>query len=334
MSSLVSRTLIAAAVLVLATTAIVLAATKDDEPRTARGAGNWVSLADSPLNRSEVGAARIGDKIYVVGGFRPTGGTAGGMAAYDISDDSWRRRATLPGAVNHPGVTSLHGKLYVLGGQVGGNAPQARTDLFWRYSPKQNKWRRLHKAPTKRGALGLVGHGRKIYAIGGYGTGGENLRKLEVYDLGTKKWRTKQSMPTGRNHLAAVWANGELWAIGGRQDGGINLDDVESYDPGSNSWKPRPALEVPRSGIAAAVAEGTIVAFGGEELDEGDQTIEQVEQLDLGEIGAGWNLIEEMTTPRHGLGGAAKNGVVYALLGGPAPALTTSRTTEGLDLNP
>lgn len=327
-----ARAGLAAAVGALAVGAIVFAATRERGSGSARGAGNWVSLKDSPYDRSEVGAARIGDRIYVVGGFKPGGGTSGSMAAYDISRDDWRKLAPLPKGVNHPGVASLRGKLYVLGGQVGGQAPQDRTDRFWRYSPAADAWARLPDAPTKRGALGLVAHGHEIFAIGGYRTGDETLQKLEVYDLKTKRWRSRKPMPTGRNHLAAVWAAGELWAFGGRRPDGTNLDVVESYDPGSNTWHARPGLEVPRSGIAAVRALGSIVVFGGEELGEGDLTIEEVERLKLDDIAGGWELIDEMTTPRHGLGGATKDGIVYALNGGPQPALFTSRTNEALDL--
>ena len=39
-----------------------------------------------------------------------------------------------------------------------------------------------------------------------------------------------------------------------------------------------------------------------------------------------------MVTPRHGLGGAARGGRVYALEGGPQPGLAYSRALEYLDL--
>ena len=39
-----------------------------------------------------------------------------------------------------------------------------------------------------------------------------------------------------------------------------------------------------------------------------------------------------MITPRHGLGGVARGGRVYALEGGPQPGLAYSRAIEYLDL--
>jgi hypothetical protein len=39
-----------------------------------------------------------------------------------------------------------------------------------------------------------------------------------------------------------------------------------------------------------------------------------------------------MRTPRHGLGGVARQGRIYALEGGPQPGLTVSAANEFLDL--
>ena len=67
-------------------------------------APGWSKLPSSLLSRTEVGGARIGDRIYVVGGFAPgTGETTDQVARYDISERSWELAPPLPVAVNHPG---------------------------------------------------------------------------------------------------------------------------------------------------------------------------------------------------------------------------------------
>lgn len=329
MTTRLARVLIAGVAASLAGGAIVFAATSGGGNPAPRAGAGWVALEPSPLQRSEVGAARIRDRIYVVGGFLRNGGTTGRMVAYDISAGRWLKRRPLPRGVNHPGVAALRGKLYVLGGQRG-RSPQRRVRDFWRYAPKRNRWKRLPAPPAPRGALALVGHGRKLYAVGGYSNSNQQLRSLLVYDIRRKRWRKRAPMPTGRNHLAAVWAAGEVWAIGGRRPGGQNLAVVERYDPATNTWQPGPPLNVPRSGIAATRVPGSIVVFGGEELAEGDSTIPEVERLDLSDVDAGWSFLDDMVTPRHGLGGAAHKGVVYALEGGPQTALTYSNANEAL----
>ncbi len=299
---------------------------------SARGGGSWDStLAQSPFERSEVGAARIGDRIYVVGGFFGDGRTTGRMAAYDISEDEWIKRRTLPKPTNHPGVAALDGKLYVLGGRR--TSQEQTSDALFRYTPAKNRWKRLPDAPTARAAMGLAATGDRLYAVGGHLEGNFEVRRLEVYDVSQRKWRRRAAMPTGRNHLTAVFSQGTLWAIGGRQTGGENLATVERYDPGDNEWSEAPSLNVARSGIASALVADSIVVFGGEDLGPGGSTIAEVERLPFADLDGPWQLIESMPVPRHGLGGAAKADFVYALEGGPMPGLHVSDLVERLDLS-
>lgn len=325
-----ARAVLVAALALASAAGIVLAASEKPEPRT-RGAGSWeTGLAESPFSRSEVGAARVGDRIYVVGGFLASGATTGRMAAYDISADRWVRRRPLPKGVNHPGVASLGRRLYVLGGQrEAGERPSA---ALWRYTPARNRWKRLPSAPTRRAAMALAAGDGKLYAAGGQTDGSSELRRLEVYDVSARRWRVRAPMPTGRNHLSGAFALGDFWAIGGRNSGG-NSAAVERFDPATGEWSTEAALNVPRGGIAAAVARESIVVLGGEELQPWGTTIAEVEQLPLDDLAGGWELLEDMPTPRHGLGAAAMGDFVYALEGGPEPRLTTSRLVERLDLS-
>jgi hypothetical protein len=45
-----------------------------------------------------------------------------------------------------------------------------------------------------------------------------------------------------------------------------------------------------------------------------------------------WGDVPGMRTPRHGLGAASKGKRVYALVGGPEPALSVSNVIEFLDV--
>ena len=85
-----------------------------------------------------------------------------------------------------------------------------------------------------------------------------------------------------------------------------------------------------RSGHAAVVARGRLVVFGGEELVQGGSTIEQVESYDRET--RSWSALPPMITPRHGLGGVARHGRVYAIEGGPQPGLAYSRAIESLEV--
>jgi N-acetylneuraminic acid mutarotase len=325
------RAALAAAVALVGAAALVVAADGDERGAPApRGADGWGSLEPSIFERTEVGAARIGDRIYVVGGFLSSGRTTSKVARYDISGDRWKRVPDLPIAVNHAGVTSLRGKLYVLGGNWPARGQDARSPRLYRFNPKRKRWRRLADAPTARSALAFVGRGRKLFAAGGTTASNDRVRKLEVFSLKSKRWRRGPKMPTGRNHVGGAILAGRLYVTGGRP-GPVNggQTTVESYSIKARRWRTEPPLAVARSGHATVAAAGGLVAFGGEELG-GGQTIEEVERFDP--VAGSWSPLPEMVTPRHGLGGAAKGQRVFALEGGPQPALTYSRALEYLDL--
>ncbi len=278
-----------------------------------------------------MGAARIRDRIYVVGGFQSSGGTTGKVARYDISGNRWKRMPDLPIAVNHAAVTSLRGRLYVLGGNWPARGQEAKSPRLYRFNPKRRRWRRLPDAPTARSALAFAGKGRKLYAAGGATKASDRRRRLEIFNVKRGRWHRGPGMPTGRNHVGGAILEGRLYVTAGRP-GPVNggQTTVESYSIKGRKWRTEPPLEVGRSGHATVAVAAALVAFGGEELGEGGETIEQVERFDpdAGE----WTALPEMLTPRHGVGGVAKGGRVYALEGGPQPGLHFSRALEYLDV--
>src|SRR5262249_32245236 len=81
----------------------VVACGGDDSAGSSEPAG-WRVLRSAGLERTEVGAARIGDSIYVVGGFLPPDWTTAAVERFDIARNRWQRLAPMPIAVNHPAV--------------------------------------------------------------------------------------------------------------------------------------------------------------------------------------------------------------------------------------
>ena len=290
------------------------------------GSQQWTTLRSSPLARTEVGAARIGDRIYVVGGFIPQGGSTGKLVRYDISDNRWKRLTSAPIEVNHPGVAALEGRLYLFGGDT----PTGRSARLFRYSPQSDRWKRLADAPTARAALALVAFDTRLYAIGGVDPAGDTGR-VEIYNPSSDRWRGGSEMPTPRNHIAGAALGDRIYVTGGRtvQDGSVvNLDVVESYNPARDAWRSEPSLTVPRSGHATVATAARLYAFGGEEVGGGN-TIGELESL---RPAGAWSTagLSPMLTPRHGLGAATLRGRIFAVEGGPQPGLAFSDALEVL----
>lgn len=322
-----------AAIAILAAAVAAVVACGGNESRATRTAAidssaqRWKPLHDAILRRTEVGAARIGRFIYVVGGFLPSTETTNAVERYDIKRDRWRQIQPMPIAVNHPAVASHRGRLYVYGGYTDSSFAPV-TGALQRYDPRSGSWTQLAGSPHPRAAAGLAAAGGKLYAVGGV-AGGSALDGLEVFDLSQRRWSPGPSMKVAREHIAATVAGGDVYVFGGRLDG-ENLRTVERYDPGTGRWKRLARLRTARSGIAAATVKGKPVVFGGEGLSAGGSTIRPVELYDPD--ADRWLRLPGMRTPRHGLGGAALGRRVYALEGGPSPGFAFSNAIEFLDV--
>jgi len=318
----------AALVALLAVLALIVGLWIDGRSSAGAATGAWRALRSAGLERSEVGAARIGDSIYVVGGFMDPSATTAAVERYDVERDRWRRLGPMPIAVNHPAVTSHRGYLYVYGGYTDSTSFDPIAALQ-RFDPRSGRWTLLPASPTPRAAAGLVARGGKLYASGG--ADGVALDTLEVYDIATHSWRAAPPMATPREHIAAVATADGVYVLGGRSSAGEH-DTVERFDPRRGVWTTLPHLRVARSGFAAAVVGDDVIAFGGEELSPGGTTIAPVELYDPAK--RRWQSLPPMRTPRHGLGGVAIGRRIYALSGGPTPGLDFSGVAEFLDLPP
>src|SRR6185295_1861675 len=83
------------------------------------GTGQWVDRAALATARQEVGAARIGGKVFVVGGLLANFQATSSVEAYDIALDQWAPVAAMPAARDHMAVVAIGGILYVAGGFAG-----------------------------------------------------------------------------------------------------------------------------------------------------------------------------------------------------------------------
>ena len=325
------RLALAAVCAVGAAGVIALLADGDDAnggPAAETAVGSWSRLAPSPLSRTEVGAARIGDSIYAVGGFEaPSGETTAKVARYRIAENAWELAPPMPIAVNHAAVAALRGALYVHGGYTADAGLSEETDALQRFDRATGAWSALAPSGMPRGAHVLVPARGRLYAIGGARDDGDPLRLVQVYDPETDRWRRGPKMKVAREHLAAVRIGSEIFVLGGRVRG-ENLDVVERLDTRRGKWSRLPPLRTARSGFGAASATGRLIAVGGEELAEGNETIGSVERYDPKEKRR--RRLPAMITPRHGLGVVSLGRLVFAIEGGPSPGLAFSSALEVL----
>jgi hypothetical protein len=79
----------------------------------------WEEMSPMPEPRAAGGASAVGGLLYVAGGIGPTG-LAEKLLVFDPVADGWRSLEGPPTAREHLGVAGLKGRVFVIGGRVGG----------------------------------------------------------------------------------------------------------------------------------------------------------------------------------------------------------------------
>ena len=79
-------------------------------------------------------------------------------------DGAWTMKKPLPAPRNEVALAAVGGKIYVVGGGVGGKA----VPLIDEYDPASDSWRALAPMPKGLDHLGVAVIGGKIITVGGF----------------------------------------------------------------------------------------------------------------------------------------------------------------------
>jgi len=179
------------------------------------------------------GSAVVTRILYVLigcdGTTSPSGGAKGFLLRYDPSSNTWTKLANAPSGHQFPGVTTIQGKVYVVGGI---NSTHTVSTALEIYDPASNTWSTKAPLPSARHSLTAVAIFGKLYAVGGTNASGKLTNTVYVYDPVANKWSTGPSpMPTVRTGLSGAVLAGVLYALGGNDSGGEVLAANESFTP-------------------------------------------------------------------------------------------------------
>lgn len=168
----------------------------------------WTLGAPMPTARAGLGAATIGNLIYVAGG-RACGAPYCGaplatLEVYDPVTNTWAAGPPMPVAVMDVySTTSIGCDLFVIGGDTGPGASEVGTTQ--KYDTCTGTWSVLAPMPTPRAnAIAGVCEGH-IFVIGGTIGGGIDVNTVETLEPspGPGTWATAASLPTPASEMAA-----------------------------------------------------------------------------------------------------------------------------------
>jgi hypothetical protein len=104
---------------------------------------SWTELTELPEPRSSHAATKLGDHVYVIGGWEMSGvkdalwHTTAWVANLCDQPITWKEIATPPFSRRALSVAAFQGKIYAIGGMEQKGGPTTRVDV---YDPQSNQW--------------------------------------------------------------------------------------------------------------------------------------------------------------------------------------------------
>jgi len=286
--------------------------------------GRWRRLPDAPYERDEVRAAAVGDTVFLANGHGPKTESIGRVETFDVRTRRYGRAPSTPVPLDHAGMVTYGGEIYVVGGYENGES----SNRLFRYSPRSRRWSELPGMRVARGGMVAEVVGNRLYVAGGAEeTDKEPTSIVESYSFASEEWRAEPDMPTPSQHVAGASLDGKLYAIGGRNPGDLSLDLFERFDPASGRWERLPALPFGSGGLAATATGDRVIAIAGGDDDEGWVT-PAVWAFDPG---AGrWSRLPDLRVPRHGHAATAARGQLLVFGGAPCARYGRTGAAESL----
>lgn len=181
------------------------------------GGTEWQVLEPWPNSHSYGGYGEIGGNFYF---------TAGGSAKVDVYDPATDKWTTLDSEIptnrGHTAGSVSDGKLYVIGGDIGGHSQN--TGANEAYDPVTNTWETKAPLPVLRGSLHEVAYRGHIVVMGGQNGGGgvDSFHDVDAYDVATDTWSKLPEMITPKHGFGATVWNDRIYVFAGSPQQGVD----------------------------------------------------------------------------------------------------------------
>ena len=220
----------------------------------------------APFGRVEPGVTRVGQKLYVLGGF--TSGytdTSQQVTILDLPTRTFSRGTDIPAAAadTHAGIASDGRYIYSIAGQIGTGSATRLTSKSFRYDTQTGTWGTLPDLPVVRiGGSAAVTSGFLHYFGGNDSTRIVSQREHWKLDLSdpAARWQAAAPLPAARDHMGVTVVDGNIYALGGEQQHALSyvqFDNTFVYSPRQDRWG-----ELARMPVAAGHFEGNLVSDG------------------------------------------------------------------------
>ena len=221
---------------------------------------SWIEKAQLPITIGAGGAAVSAGKIFHFGGNSGYGAYVDTVLAYIPSKDIWEEKTPMPTARKNMAVTSVDGKIFV----IGGDAFQDTNEM---YDPETDLWESRAPMPTKRQHIKGASVNGRIYIIGGLEDWETVSVKNESYNPENNTWTEMAQIPVPKHNYSAAVIGTRIYIVGGATKSGGDIwkdtDTIECYDTIDDSWETVFTMPEVRFSPGISVVNECIYIIGG-----------------------------------------------------------------------
>jgi hypothetical protein len=224
---------------------------------------SWRPIAPLPEARENAVGGFVDGKLYVAGGWDPTGTPTRTTYAYDPTHDAWTRVADLPGPKSVGASSVSGGQLYVVAGC--GDAACEDATATYRYDPGADSWSEVADYPQDVVMLGCAGSGEGLVCAGGTDPLADNPTAATYqYVASFDTWTRVADLPYSSWGMGYAGSGGKLQLVGGIVHYDVTNQAIE-YDPATGQWSalPNATYSMYRGGAACGLTRvgGSISSF-------------------------------------------------------------------------
>lgn len=224
------------------------------------------------------------------------------VAKYDIFNREWVETAPMKTGRIQPGVATLGGKIYVVGGERGSQI-LANGEV---YDPQTNNWNSMSPMNVPRCEFGLCTLGGTMWAVGGW-LGIDIGGSMECYDPVKDTWTESGEMPQPRFSMGVVSFEGLIYIVGGCTTVSRHTTDLLSYNPVTQDWTYLAPMKTPRCQLGVAILNRHLYVVGGN--DRSTEVLRTIERYSFDEDK--WEVVSPMNMGRASPAVATADGLLY-----------------------
>lgn len=239
----------------------------------------WSTGAEIPSVKIFSSYAKVGDKVYVMGGTNASSHYSKDTYVYDIKTDTWDTAEPMLMECSAACAAVIDEKIYVMGGYTSDGNSYVQI-----YDTKAKKWTKVDMPIIQTHATCQVYNG-KIYVFGGsYSDNGSvSMNTVTIYDPVENTWSEGTPLPTEATHVTSILWENKVYVIGGKiMPGNKQLNLVQIYDIEKDAWSEGPSLTHEKSACASVLVKNKIYLFGGVRM--GGSLTDTVDILDLAPV--------------------------------------------------